>query len=260
MEWAGYLSAIGVGVVLGLLGAGGSILSVPIFVYLFRVPAVTATVYSLFVVGFSSLTGAIAYFRQGLVDWRAAAFFAPPAFFGIYLSRRVLLDGMPAVLYSSRHFHFTKNELVLHLFAAVMLAAAIAMIRKRSPRARGTKRRGLLALQGFFVGMVTGMVGAGGGFLIVPALVLLVGLPMKCAVGTSLAIITVNSLFGFWMGYRSVPAVDWVLLLQFLGFAIFGNFLGRALNRLIPADKLRALFGWFVLAMSLWIFYQELSH
>ncbi len=259
MEWAGYVSAVGVGVVLGLLGAGGSILSVPIFVYLFHVPAIVATVYSLFVVGFSSLAGAFAYYRQGLVDKKSALYFAPPALLGIFLARRVLLAQLPPVLFTVSDFSLTRDKLILLVFALVMIGSSYGMIRNAAPVSRGVRRPGLLVGQGLFVGLVTGFAGAGGGFLIVPALVLLVGLGMKAAIGTSLAILSVNSIFGFFVGVSSISTVDWSLLLKFLGLAILGNGIGRGLNRRIPAAKLKKGFGWFVLLMALWIFYKELG-
>jgi uncharacterized membrane protein YfcA len=256
----GYFSAVLMGLVLGLIGGGGSILTVPILIYLFGIGAAVASRYSLLVVGVCSLIGSYSYFQRKLVDLRTALLFALPAFLGVALSRRILLPALPEAFRIS-HFTISKDLLILMSFAAVMLLAALSMIRSRGQAANEQKLRipfVQILTQGFGVGAITGFVGAGGGFLIVPALVELLKLPMSRAVGTSLVIISANSLFGFFGDYLKGAPTEWGLLMPVLGFATIGIFLGTYLNRLIPNQKLKPLFGWFVLFMGGMIFLKEL--
>lgn len=255
----GYLGAAGVGLVLGLIGAGGSILCVPIFVYCFGIAPLTATVYSLFVVGLSALTGAAGYYRQGFLNLRVGTFFLVPAFAGIFAARRFLVPSLPEVILRIGGFTLTREGLVLVVFAGVMVAAALSMLRSGPVSPRAGRNYGLVAVQGLFVGTLTGFVGAGGGFLIVPGLVILVGLPMKEAVGTSLGIITANSLFGFAVGAAALERIDWLPLLVFLGFAVAGNLLGMYLGRFVSGARLKSGFGWFVLGMGIYILIRELT-
>lgn len=256
MELAGYIAAMIMGLTLGLIGGGGSILTVPILVYLFQLSAVTATGYSLFVVGLTSLVGAAGYARRELLDYKTGAIFAAPAFIGVYLSRRFLMPALPSEIFQIGDFVLTKDRLILATFAVIMVLAAISMIRKkRSSTAQQVqtspaKRLALIAAEGLVVGSVTGFVGAGGGFLIVPALVLLVGLDMKIAIGTSLGIIAVKSLFGFIGDVQTNTDIDWSFLLYFSSIAIAGILIGQKLSHKIPSENLKAGFGYFVLIMG----------
>jgi uncharacterized membrane protein YfcA len=259
----GYLAAAVMGATLGLLGGGGSILTVPILVYIVGVSPVRAAAYSLFVVGATALAGAARYLRDGLVDPRATVFFGLPSLAAVYAVRRFLVPALPDVLWQGEAFTLSKDLLVMVVFAAVMAATSLAMIRtgKERPEAAADRRRWAVAVavaDGVVVGGVTGFVGAGGGFLIVPALVIFLGLPMRTAIGTSLVIIAIKSLAGFLGDLAGPEPIDWALVLSFSGFAVAGILLGARIGRRVPAARLRPAFGWFVFVMSLAILAGEI--
>ncbi|MEL6811339.1 MAG: sulfite exporter TauE/SafE family protein [Bacteroidota bacterium] len=259
MEVAGYLGALIMGVVLGLIGGGGSILSVPIFVYLLGINPVTATAYSLFVVGISALVGAIQNMRKGLVAYRTALVFSVPAFVAVYATRKFIVPAIPEKLFSMGDFLLTKEIGIMLFFAMIMLMAAISMIRSKTREVREEGRKfnyGLITLEGLGVGLLTGIVGAGGGFLIIPALVLLAKLPMKKAIATSLMIIAAKSLIGF-IGDIENLEIDWVFLSKFTGISVVGIFIGVGLTRFIKAENLKKAFGWFVLVVGVIIVAKE---
>jgi uncharacterized membrane protein YfcA len=257
----GYIGALIVGIVLGLIGGGGSILTVPILVYLIGLNPVTATAYSLFVVGGTSLFGAIQNFRNKMVDLRTAIVFAIPAFIAVYLTRRYLVPAIPDSLFTIFDFEVTKSIFIMMFFAIVMLLASISMIKTRkkttSEEQKITYNVPLIIIEGLIVGILTGIVGAGGGFLIIPALVLLAKLPMKLAVGTSLIIIAAKSLIGF-LGDVHNLTIDWTFLLTFTSISILGIFIGVYATKYISGEKLKKGFGWFTLLMALYIIYKEL--
>lgn len=258
----GYFGALLIGLVLGLIGGGGSILTIPILVYIFSISPVVATAYSLFVVGAASLVGAIRNAQKGLVDFRTGLVFAVPALITVYLIRKFLIPIIPETLFTIGDFTLTKDVGIMVFFAIVMLLASYSMIKKRTetekePVSRGKFNYPLIILQGFGVGILTGLVGAGGGFLIIPGLVILAKLPMKRAVATSLMIIAINSLLGFLGDVGSTP-IDWIFLLTFTSIAIVGIFVGIYLNSFIEGPKLKKAFGWFVLIMGIYIILKEL--
>lgn len=263
MYLLGYLASIFIGLALGLVGGGGSILTVPVLVYLLGVDPVLATAYSLFVVGATSVVGSVSYFRQGLVDVPTAILFGLPSIAAVYLTRAYLVPAIPEQVLQLGSFVIDRSMLLMLLFAVLMLAASIGMIRpsKKSDQKPSKSRQGgsrylLILLEGAVVGTLTGLVGAGGGFLIIPALVLLGSLPMKQAVGTSLVIISAKSLLGF-LGERDLVGLDWSMLLSVTAFAIGGIFVGMKLARRIDGAKLKPAFGWFVLIMGLYIILKE---
>ncbi len=261
-EFYGYLAALFVGVVLGLIGSGGSILTVPIIVYLFLLNPITATAYSLFVVGVVAFWGAIRNIQKGMIDYRVGIAFAIPSFIAIYITRKYLLPAIPDKLFLAGDFLFTKNTALMVFFAVVMLIAALYMIKDKKI---GNEENSniqynylSLSLQGFIIGVLTGILGVGGGFLIIPALVLWTGLPMKKAVGTTLLIIAVKSLIGFLGGIENLT-IDWVFLLSFTSISVIGIFLGIYLSNFIDGKKLKKSFGWFVLIMGIYILIIEVS-
>lgn len=260
-EFFGYASAIVVGLVIGLAGGGGSILTVPIFVYIFGIPTVLATTYSLFVVGSTSLVGSVNHLWKKRVDLRVTLAFALPSFVSVYVSRRFLVPFLPDPMFQFGRFVLSKSNAILYFFAIVMIIAARAMIRSDHPEqgeaADGRPRYGSLALDGLAVGLLTGTIGAGGGFLIVPMLVLLAGLPIQRAVATSVLIIAVNSFVGF-LGDIHHTDLNWNFLLPFTGLSIVGIFTGMYLARFVAPDKLKKGFGWFVLAVALYMISREL--
>lgn len=262
LEILGYFGALLIGVVLGLIGGGGSILTVPVLVYLMAVNPVTATAYSLFVVGTSSLVGAVRNIPKKLIDFRTAFVFAIPAFIAVYLTRKFLVPAIPEEIFSVAGFMITKNIGIMIFFAIIMVIAAISMIKEKD-NGRNTENDKviynypLIVIEGLVVGLLTGIVGAGGGFLIIPALVLLAKLAMKKAVATSLLIIAVKSLIGFIGDVQNMD-IDWMFLMIFTGLSIGGIWLGVYLNNFINGKKLKKGFGWFVLLMGLYIIWKEL--
>lgn len=259
-ELIGYASAVVVGLVIGLAGGGGSILTVPIFVYIFHIPPVLSTTYSLFVVGLTSLIGSINHVWNKRVDLRVTVVFALPSFLSVYLSRRFLLPLLPDPLFQFEWLILSKSKAILYFFAIVMIIAARAMIRSDRPEqseaADGRPRYGSLVLDGLAVGMLTGTIGAGGGFIIVPMLVLMAGLPINRAVATSVLIIAVNSFVGF-LGDIHHTDLNWNFLLPFTGLSVIGIWIGMYLVNFLPPDKLKKGFGWFVLSVALYMIIRE---
>lgn len=259
----GYLGALVIGVVLGLIGGGGSILTVPVLVYLLSVNPVTATAYSLFIVGFTTLIGAVQNIKKGLVDFKTAFVFAAPAFMAVYATRKYLVPAIPQHIGTVYGFVITKDMAIMMFFAIIMLLASISMIRNNQKISlEGNKvsyNYLLIVAEGIVVGVLTGIVGAGGGFLIIPALVLLAKLPMKKAVATSLLIIAIKSLIGF-IGDIENLKIDWLFLLAFTAVSVVGIFIGTYLSNFIDGKKLKKSFGWFVLIMGCYIIYKELTH
>ncbi len=261
MEIVGYLGAILMGLSLGLIGGGGSILTVPILVYLFKIDAVLATAYSLFIVGLVSLIGSFSHFRQGNIEIKTAIIFGIPSIITVFLTRYYLVPLIPQNIISIGSLQITKSIALLLLFAIIMLMASYSMIKKSNPK----KTEGeipfnypLIFIEGSVVGVVTGLVGAGGGFLIIPALVLLANLPMKQAVGTSLIIIASKSLIGFIGDVGADMQIDWLFLIVFSTVAVSGILLGSYLSKFISNEKLKPAFGWFVLVMGIYIIFKEL--
>lgn len=258
----GYLGALVIGLVLGLIGSGGSILTVPILVYLLAVNPVTATAYSLFAVGATSLMGAVKNIQKKLVDFRTAIVFSVPAFIAVYITRKFIVPALPEHLFFIGQFQITKDIGIMLFFALIMILASVSMIMEQKVKEVEEEKikynYPLIVIEGFIVGILTGVVGAGGGFLIIPALVLLAKLPMKKAVATSLLIIAIKSLIGF-IGDIENMDIQWAFLLIFTGIAIAGIFLGIFLNRFIPGKKLKKGFGWFVLLMGIYIIWKELA-
>ena len=262
MEIIGYLASVLIGISLGLIGGGGSILTVPVLVYLFHVEPVQATAYSLFIVGASSLVGAWPKYKQGFVDLKTAIIFGIPSIVSVYATRKLLVPAIPSDLGEFGGLLVTKSLMMMLLFAVLMIAASFSMIRSKSSKETITEdgqkfNYPLILLEGALVGMLTGLVGAGGGFLIIPALVMFSKLPMKQAVGTSLLIIAAKSLIGF-TGDLGNSTMNWTLLLSVSALAIAGIFLGDRLSKRIDGNQLKKGFGWFVLVMGLYIIIQQL--
>jgi uncharacterized protein len=258
LEYFGYFAAIFIGLLLGLLGGGGSILSIPILVYLFHIDAVTASAYSLFIVGTTSFAGAVPKYRDHLVNVKTGFLFGIPSLITIFVTRKFIVPAIPNILFQSGDFFFTKRLLLLGIFAVLMVLASVPMIRGRRDIHPGRKKYQtiLIIIEGTLIGFLTGLVGAGGGFLIIPALVFLTGLPMKTAAGTSLFIIAINSLTGF-LGDVMNTSMDWKFLLTITAIAIVGVHIGNVLSKKIPGIKLKKAFGWFTLAMGCWILIRE---
>lgn len=266
MEIAGYLGVIGAGVTLGLIGGGGSILIMPILLYLFYIEPVMATTYSLFIVGLASIVGVLQYFRSKQVDFSLGLTFLLPSSVGVLSSRLLILPNLPAEVLAIGDLKIGKDLFILLVFASMMLSVSISMIRRKKPVNVGSlaavvpaHARGRFALRSFGIGLLTGFVGAGGGFLIVPALVILAKTPIKTAVGTSLFIISVNSLIGFLGDAGKFGVLDWNFLLIVAFLMSVGILLGKYLSRFVPSQKLEPAFGWFVLIVGLFMLIKQFA-
>ncbi len=263
MEIAGYIAAVFIGVVLGMMGGGGSILTVPVLVYLLHLDAITATTYSLFIVGVTSLTGGTRAYIKKQVDFKAVSEFGIPSIFSIFIARHFILPAIPERLFSIGNIDLTRDTMLMIVFAFLMLVASAFMIfngdeNNEQPVLQERNSKLLpLALWGLAIGLITGLLGAGGGFLIIPSLILFVNLPMKTAIGTSLVIIAINSIFGFLFSLKQTP-LDWETLLLFTALAIIGIYIGSLLAEKISGKILKKIFGWFVLFMAIYIIIKEL--
>lgn len=259
----GYFAAVLIGLSLGMIGGGGSILTVPVLVYLFKVEPLLATTYSLFIVGITSLVGSIRMYIKKLINFKAVFLFGLPSIITVFITRKFILPLIPNELFSIEDFVISKNIFLMLVFAFLMLFSAISMMKEKNSQLETEKNNGEkmkfipLIVQGLFVGFVTGLLGAGGGFLIIPALVLFIQLPMKEAVGTSLLIIAINSIAGFLFS-NGLNGHDWSLLLWLTSVAIAGILAGSFLAEKISSNILKKGFGWFVLLMGIYIIIKEI--
>lgn len=261
-EFIGYGLAILVGISLGLIGSGGSILTVPILVYVMGVAPVNATAYSLFIVGTTALVGGLKNAMEKNVDFKTVAVFGIPSIVAVYITRAYLVPIIPNPVFEVGYFVVTKDIFLMMIFAVVMVLASYSMIKpqKKQEESQGDIKYNLpmIFLEGTVVGVLTVLVGAGGGFLIIPALVLLARIPMKLAVGTSLFIIAAKSLIGFVGDLKSNADLDFQLMGFFTIASVIGMFLGIYLAKKVDGSKLKTGFGWFVLIMGIYIIVKEL--
>jgi uncharacterized membrane protein YfcA len=259
MEIAGYIASLFIGISLGLIGGGGSILTLPVLVYLFSVSPTIAISYSLFIVGFTSLAGAVNNYRRGLVNIKTVLLFGSSSVTTVFIARKFIIPFLPDVFFKLESFQVTHAIFVMVVFAILMFAASVSMIRSKEVAIKNTEKEKplLLGIYGVLIGLVTGFLGAGGGFLLIPALVILMKLPMKEAIGTSLFIIALNSIIGFTGDIGRHP-IDWKLLLAITSIAIGGIFIGGYFNKKVDSEKLKKGFGWFVLIMGIYIIVKEI--
>jgi uncharacterized membrane protein YfcA len=258
----GYVLAVLIGVILGLLGSGGSILSVPILVYVMSIEPTLATAYSLFTVGFSALVGGIQKAKQKLVDFKKVALFGVPTLVSVFITRMLIVPKIPDIIYFTSDIQIKKSVLIMVVFAFVMIIASISMLKPiQEKETENKKNSSYLAIfgQGLFIGFIAGFVGAGGGFLIIPALIYMANTPMKIAVGSSLFIISSQSLFGFLGDIGGNQIIDWQLLLTFTFCSIIGIFIGNFISKKVDGEKLKIGFGWFILIMGIYIIFKEIT-
>lgn len=260
MEILGYVSAFFMGLVLGGLGSGGSILTVPILVYLMDIPPVTATGYSLLVVGSAAAFGAYRYYLNGMINIKSSITFAIPSIAAVYATRAFLMPAIPPILLETP-FTLSKDFAIMALFAGLMVISAVMMLKNSKaikPPRMSAHPTGLIILEGASVGVATGLLGAGGGFLIIPALVLLIGMPMKQAVASSLFIIALKSLIGFIGDLQAGITLDMPLLALFLSATFLGMFTATQFGHKVESHKLQKIFAYFILLMAFVILWKEM--
>lgn len=261
MEVIAYIATAFIGISLGLIGGGGSILTLPVLVYLFGVNPLLATSYSLFVVGATSMIGTIGNYRKGLVDIKAALIFGSASVLTVFLIRKFIVPFIPHDLFMIGNYQVTSSLVTMVVFGVLMLSASISMIRSSHTRDQEKECKNCakffrLSGYGITIGVITGLLGAGGGFLLIPSLIFLLKLSMKKAIGTSLMIIAFNSLIGFAADLSHFN-MDWLFLLTITGIAIAGLFIGNVIGTRIPGANLKKGFGWFVLIMGIYIILKE---
>ena len=259
MELIGYFASLFIGISLGLIGGGGSILTVPILVYLFNVNPKLATTYSLFIVGLTAAFGAIRHHKMGNIKVKSAMYFAIPSLVTLLLVRKIILLRIPEIIPVGETYTVRRGMLIMILFAILMILASYSMIKKQkeSPREHQVKSLQLVFI-GAIVGTITGFLGAGGGFLIIPALLFFARMHMKEAVGTSLLIIAFNSLLGFGGDVINGVKIDYLFLLSIAFIAGIGIVIGTFLSKKVDGAQLKPIFGWFVLVMGMYIIAKEL--
>ena len=259
MEIAGYIASFFIGISLGLIGGGGSIITLPVLVYLFGLSPELAISYSLFVVGSTSLVGSFNSYRKGLIDFKTVLLFGISSVITVFVTRKFIFPLLPDVI-QFKNYSLSFSTLTMVLFAVLMLFASIKMIKAKTINEESLdedKNLLKLLLYGIGIGLITGFLGAGGGFLLIPALVLILKLPMKKAIGTSLLIIALNSLVGF-IADTGHYETQWSFLLMISALAIAGVLTGGLLGKKIDGNKLKKGFGWFVLIMGIYIIVKEL--
>lgn len=261
MEILAYTASVLIGISLGLIGGGGSILTVPVLVYMFGLSPLLSTSYSLFIVGTTSLIGAFNSYKKGTVSVHTALLFGASSIMTVFVTRKFLIPLIPKQLFRIGDFQVTESLLTMILFAILMIAASFGMIsgdaHKPQDFGRIDNNYFKLFVFGIGIGLTTGLLGAGGGFLLIPTLVLLLRMPMKKAVGTSLLIIALNSLIGF-AGDIAHFEIDWIFLLKITGIAVVGIVFGGMIGRHVNADLLKKGFGWFILVMGIYIVIHEI--
>lgn len=247
-----------IGLSLGLTGAGGSILTVPVLVYFAGIPPAVATAYSLFIVGGTSLYGGAVSLYKKETSLRTAAMFALPGITTIWLTRKFILPLIPDLWLQLGNFTITKENGIMLLFAMLMLFAGGAMVRPATVVRKPCNNCPAMIIAGGAVGIIAGIAGAGGGFLIIPALILFTGMPMKTAVPTSLVIVAANSMVGFAGDLQNNFQPNWPFLLTFTILSTGGMLLGKKLSGKWPGHQLKTGFGWFVIALGILIIITEL--
>ncbi len=263
----GFIAFLCIGLILGLIGGGGSILGVPILVYLLGYGADEATTYSLFIVGITSFIGAFSYLRKGEISAEAIFQFAIASLITVFCMRKFIMPAMPSVI-NLFNFSVAKQVLIMVVFGILILISSISMIKRRRPNRinqvkldeffRSPLGIPFIVFLGIIVGAITGFVGAGGGFIIVPVLIFFLRLNLKKAIGTSLCIIAINSIVGF-SGNIGQQKIDWLFLLGISAICIIGILLGSLLANKVSSKKLKPAFGWFTLVIGIFVLVKELA-
>jgi len=258
MEVFGYLLAVLIGIFLGIFGGGGSLLAVPVFAYIFSLDEKLATAYSLFTVGISSIVGAIK--QLGNIEWKVTLIFGIPSIIAVWLTRFFIIPNLPEIIFDNETFIITRRMLIFGIFTFLLFTSSFSMIYETNKNAKPINIKNfyvLIIIEGFIVGGLTGFVGAGGGFLIIPALVILIGLDIKKAIATSLIIIALKSTFGFFLGDVMVMNIDWNFLIYFTLLTTLGVIIGAYFGKSIDKLKLKKWFGIFIMVIAISILFKE---
>ena len=258
MEFFGYLLAVFIGIFLGIFGGGGSLLSVPVFAYIFSLDEKVATAYSLFTVGISSIVGSIK--QLGNIEWKVTLIFGIPSIIAVWLTRFFIIPNLPEIIFDNETFIITRRMLIFGIFTFLLFISSVSMIYETNKNVKPINIKNFYALiiiEGFVVGSLTGFVGAGGGFLIIPALVILIGLDIKKAIATSLIIIALKSTFGFFLGDVMVMNIDWDFLIYFTILTTLGVIIGTYFGKSIDKLKLKKWFGIFIMVIAISILFKE---
>lgn len=255
----GYISAIIIGIILSLIGSGGSILTIPVLVYIFNIEPFLATTYSLIIIGITAFFSAIKNIKNGNIDFKIGIIFTLPSLFSVYLTRRFILPSLPQKIKITENFYYKTDELILIFLSIIMILSAVSMILKNNNRMiKKEINYFIITIEGLIIGLITGLIGVGGGFLIIPILVLFGGLSIKKAIGTSLIIILLKSLTGIIGDLQLSLNIDWSFLLSFSCFSLLGVLIGLNISKFISGEKLEKIFGYFVLFIAAFIFLKEL--
>ncbi|TAG54157.1 MAG: sulfite exporter TauE/SafE family protein [Cytophagales bacterium] len=259
MQILGFVLGVLIGTSLSLIGSGGSIFAIPILVYIMDISPSLSTTYSLFIVGFSALIGAIFSAKNKLIDYKIALYFGISSIISVFIMRKFLLPLLPNKILVIQNYTLTKDDLTMLVFSVLMVVASISMIKNRLKSNQKTEQMSAIKFiySGILVGSLTGFVGVGGGFLIIPTLLFYGKIAMKNAVATSLIIIASNSFIGF-AGSNNLDLIDWEFLIEFTSFSILGIFFGMYLSKKISNEKLKPIFGWFVFSTGIYILIKEL--
>ena len=258
MEFFGYLLAVLIGIFLGIFGGGGSLLAVPVFAYIFSLDEKVATAYSLFTVGISSIVGFIK--QLGNIEWKVTLIFGIPSIIAVWLTRFFIIPNLPEIIFDNETFIITRRMLIFGIFTFLLFISSFSMIYETNKNVKPINIKNFYALiiiEGFVVGSLTGFVGAGGGFLIIPALVILIGLDIKKAIATSLIIIALKSTFGFFLGDVMVMNIDWDFLIYFTILTTLGVIIGTYFGKSIDKLKLKKWFGIFIMVIAISILFKE---
>lgn len=259
LDIIGYISAIIIGIILSLIGSGGSILTIPVLVYIFNIEPILATTYSLFIVGIIAFFSAIKNFKKENIDFKIGLIFTLPSSLSIYFTRRFILPSLPQKIKITENFYYKTDELILIFLSIIMILTAVSMIKKKNiSTVKKEINHFIITIEGLIIGLLTGLIGAGGGFLIIPMLVLFGGLSMKKAIGTSLIIIFLKSLIGIIGDFQLSLNINWPFLLRFSCFSLFGVLMGLYISKFISGEKLKKIFGYFILFVAVFIFLKEL--
>jgi uncharacterized membrane protein YfcA len=258
MEFFGYVFAVIIGFFLGIFGGGGSLLAVPVFAYIFSLDEKVATAYSLFTVGISSIIGAIKQLTD--IEWKVTLIFGIPSIIAVWLTRFFIIPNLPEIIFDNETFIITRRMIIFGIFTFLLFISSFSLIYETNKNVKPVNIKNfyvLIIIEGFIVGGLTGFVGAGGGFLIIPALVILIGLDIKKAIATSLIIIALKSTFGFFLGDVMVMNIDWNFLIYFTLLTTLGVLIGTYFVKSIDKLKLKKWFGIFIMVIAISILFKE---